>query len=73
MTTYRYLALAELGRFTGTAAELLERVTPEKPPKGWPTTAMAELERAGWAAPIEGGCEVDGAHRRRVWAVRSES
>lgn len=35
--------------------------------------AMAELERAGWAAPIEGGCEVDGAHRRRVWAVRSES
>ena len=31
--------------------------------------AMAELERCGWASPIEGGCEVEGKHRRRVWTI----
>lgn len=31
--------------------------------------AMAELERAGWATAIRGGCVVDGSHRRRVWEV----
>jgi hypothetical protein len=32
-------------------------------------TAMGELERAGWASLIEGGMEVDGAHRRNVWRI----
>ena len=31
--------------------------------------AMNELERAGWAVPVDGGCEIDGKHRRRVWAI----
>lgn len=31
--------------------------------------AVAELERAGWADPVEGGAELDGAHRRNVWRI----
>lgn len=31
--------------------------------------AVQELERAGWADPIDGGAVVDGKHRRRVWQV----
>lgn len=31
--------------------------------------AIAELERAGWAAAVDGGSFVDGAHRRRVWRM----
>lgn len=31
--------------------------------------AMAELERAGWATRVDGGCIVDGSRRRRVWEV----
>lgn len=31
--------------------------------------AMGELERAGWAERIEGGAEIDGAHRRAVWRI----
>ena len=31
--------------------------------------AIIELERAGWAVPVDGGCEIDGKHRRRVWAI----
>lgn len=31
--------------------------------------AMDELERAGWADPIEGGAVLDGAHRRNVWRI----
>lgn len=31
--------------------------------------AIAELEKAGWAQRIDGGCTVDGSHRRRVWAI----
>lgn len=31
--------------------------------------AVAELEQTGWAERIEGGAEVDGAHRRRVWRI----
>jgi hypothetical protein len=31
--------------------------------------AMVELERAGWASPVKGGCVVDDAHRRRVWTI----
>lgn len=33
--------------------------------------AVAELEKCGWAVPVAGGAEVDGAHRRRVWTIRS--
>lgn len=31
--------------------------------------AVDVLEAAGWISHIEGGMEVDGAHRRRVWRV----
>ena len=31
--------------------------------------AMGELERAGWAAPVEGGAVLDGSHRRNVWNI----
>ena len=31
--------------------------------------AIAVLERAGWATSIQGGAEVDGVHRRRVWRI----
>jgi hypothetical protein len=34
--------------------------------------AMNELERAGWAATVEGGAELDGAHRRHVWRIVPE-
>lgn len=66
-------AISEIGRFTGTAAELLERVTPEKPPKGWPTTARAVTQRlrrqapvmrkAGWIVTDDGGRNKDGVTR----------
>lgn len=36
------------------------------------TEAMGELERAGWAYPVEGGAMVDDRHRRNVWRVVSE-
>ena len=35
--------------------------------------AMGELERAGWAMPIEGGAMMDGRHRRHVWDVLPQS
>lgn len=35
--------------------------------------AMRELERAGWASPIEGGANLDGAHRRHVWNIAPAS
>lgn len=31
--------------------------------------AMAELERAGWAEPVDGGAVLDGARRRHVWRI----
>jgi hypothetical protein len=31
--------------------------------------AIAVLERSGWVMRIDGGCELDGKHRRRAWAV----
>ncbi len=31
--------------------------------------AMGELERAGWALPVDGGAMMDGRHRRHVWDV----
>lgn len=33
------------------------------------TEAMRELERAGWASSVEGGANLDGAHRRYVWNI----
>ncbi|KAF1688165.1 hypothetical protein B1992_01760 [Pseudoxanthomonas broegbernensis] len=33
------------------------------------TRAMGELERAGWAEPVEGGAVLDGRHRRHVWRI----
>ncbi len=32
--------------------------------------AITELERSGYAEPIEGGAVLDGKHRRRVWQIR---
>lgn len=31
--------------------------------------AMAELERAGWAHPMEDGATIDGKHRRHAWRI----
>lgn len=31
--------------------------------------AASELVRSFWAHPIEGGAEIDGAHRRHVWRI----
>lgn len=35
--------------------------------------AMAELERAGWTVPVDGGAVMDGRHRRHVWNVLPRS
>jgi len=35
--------------------------------------AVGELEKAGWAYPVQGGAKVDGKHRRNVWRVLPES
>ncbi len=35
--------------------------------------AMKELERAGWAARIEGGAVIDGSRRRNVWRIVAEA
>jgi len=32
--------------------------------------AISELERCGWALPVDGGLDIEGKHRRRVWIVR---
>lgn len=37
--------------------------------KGNFDAAVSALESAGWAYPVEGGAEIDGKHRRRVWQV----
>ncbi len=60
------LALAEMRtNFTGTSAELLTALQPEKPPKDWPTNARAvttvlkrnapALRKAGWTVTEDGG------------------
>lgn len=36
------------------------------------TQAMGELERAGWAEPVEDGAVLDGRHRRHVWRILRE-
>jgi hypothetical protein len=33
-------------------------------------TAVEVLERTGWAVPIKGGYQIDGARRRRAWIIR---
>jgi len=35
--------------------------------------AMGELKHAGWASKIEGGAELNGAHRRNVWRIAPET
>ncbi len=37
------------------------------------SNAMAVLEEAGWALPVEGGMELDGARRRDVWRITPAS
>jgi len=60
------LALAEMRTtFTGTSAELLTALQPERPPKDWPTNARAvttvlkrnapALRKAGWTVTEDGG------------------
>ncbi len=49
-----------ISEWTGTAAELLKRLTPEKPPKDWPTTPQGMGGRVSRAAP---------ALRRLGWTV----
>lgn len=51
--------------FRGTAAELLNKIAPDKPPKGWPATPRAATQRlrrqapsmrkAGWIVADDGG------------------
>lgn len=65
--------------FTGTAGELLAKVTtPERPPKGWPTTARAVTLRLKRQAPVmrkDGWTVHDdgGANKRNavVWSIAS--
>ena len=53
------------GKWTGTAGELLELVTMEKPPKGWPKDATRAAGRLKRIAPLlrHGGISVDDAGR----------
>ena len=58
-------ALAKIDTFNGTAAELLDKITPDKPPKGWPANARSVTQRlrrqapvmrkAGWRVTDDGG------------------
>ena len=58
-------AIEKLGSFTGTSSELLERVSPDKPPRDWPRNARAvtqllrrqapEMRKAGWVANDDRG------------------
>lgn len=53
------------GGFSGTSGDLLDHLTPERPPKGWPATARAvttrlrrhapSLRKAGWSVSDDGG------------------
>jgi len=70
------VAVERLGKFEGTAAELRDKVTPDKPPKGWPADARAVTQRlrrqapvmrkAGWTVQDDGGRN----HRKAVkWTI----
>jgi hypothetical protein len=65
-----------LGRFEGTAAELLNRVDIDKPPKGWPANPRAVTQRLRRQAPVmrKAGWTVtdDGGRNRRnavIWTL----
>jgi hypothetical protein len=57
--------LAKINTFDGTASELLDKITPDKPPKGWPANARSVTQRlrrqapvmrkAGWQVTDDGG------------------
>jgi hypothetical protein len=61
--------LSEMHHFEGTAAELLDQITPEKPPRGWPANPRAVTQRlrrqapvmrkAGWKISDDGGANHD--------------
>jgi len=68
------LALADmLSNFTGTSAELLALLAPDKPPKDWPTDARAvttrlrrnapALRKAGWTVTDDGGANISNSLR----------
>ena len=70
------VALGKLGHFEGTSAELRDKVTPDKPPKGWPADARVVTQRlrrqapvmrkAGWTVEDDGGQN----HRKAVkWKI----
>ncbi|MDZ7841519.1 MAG: ATP-binding protein [Gammaproteobacteria bacterium] len=46
------VAVESLGHFHGTAGELRDKVTPDKPPRGWPTDARAVTQRLRRQAPV---------------------
>jgi len=57
------LAVMELQQFEGTSAELLQRVIPDKPPRGWPRNPRAVTTRLRRHAP---------AMARTGWRVFSD-
>ena len=70
-------AIFNHGEFVGTAAELLDKITPERPPKGWPANPRAVTQRLRRQAPVmrKAGWEVfdDGATNHRkvtLWTIR---
>lgn len=72
-------AIQRIDSFEGTAADLLDRLTPDKPPRSWPTAARVATQRLRRHAPAlrRAGFEVcdDGGHNKRkvtVWTIRPE-
>lgn len=66
--------VADHGPVAATAAELLERLTPDRVPKGWPATPRAMAERIKRAAPALRDLGLEVEHRRvhggrRVWEM----
>jgi phage/plasmid primase-like uncharacterized protein len=70
------LAVMELRYFEGTSAELLQRVTPEKPPRNWPGSPRAvttrlrrhapSMTRTGWTIDSDEGQNHDKVLR---WSI----
>jgi hypothetical protein len=70
--------LSKLGTFEGTASELLDKIMPEKPPKGWPANARAVTQRLRRQAPTmrKAGWQITddaGANHEKVlhWRITS--
>ena len=70
------MAISEINEFTGTASEILNRVTPEKPPKGWPANPRVVTQRLRRQAPVmrKAGWEITddgGANHNKVaiWTI----